>query len=209
MQYQTVPPLASAAHAKVPRASKYPFYRAYSLPVAATASTPPLRSAPTTLHRAVVLLHRYLTRYPSTAVTGMRKWVRRIALPGTLSLALHCHASNLHCAASARVNYAGAMMGSVGRFSSSPLHPPASSILIALHDCCSHRTLGLCCCCRCCCHPVQALATACVFLATKVDSAYHRLESVVHVSFRALRASQGRPLEAEYYAPNGVSDLSD
>lgn len=51
---------------------------------------------------------------------------------------------------------------------------------------------------------LQALATACVFLATKIDSAYHRLESIVHVSYRALRELYSKPLEPEYYNPDGV-----
>lgn len=51
----------------------------------------------------------------------------------------------------------------------------------------------------------QALATACVFLATKIDSAYHRLDSVAHACFRALRALQQREPEPEYYNADGVS----
>lgn len=49
-----------------------------------------------------------------------------------------------------------------------------------------------------------ALATACVFLATKIDSAYHRLDSVAHACFRALRALQQREPEPEYYNADGT-----
>jgi hypothetical protein len=49
------------------------------------------------------------------------------------------------------------------------------------------------------------MATACVFLATKIDSAYHRLDSVAHACFRALRAHQQREPEPEYYDADGVS----
>jgi hypothetical protein len=61
-----------------------------------------------------------------------------------------------------------------------------------------------------CCAPaaaehVQAMATACVFLATKIDSSYHRLDSVAHACFRALRAHQQREPEPEYFNADGVS----
>ncbi|KAF8058459.1 CYCT1-5 [Scenedesmus sp. PABB004] len=49
-----------------------------------------------------------------------------------------------------------------------------------------------------------AVATACVFLATKIDSSYHRLESVAHAAIRALRDMQGRDMEREYFNPDGT-----
>lgn len=54
---------------------------------------------------------------------------------------------------------------------------------------------------------LQALATACVFLATKMDSTYHSLMNITHVSYRALREKQARPFDQEYFNQDGVSVL--
>jgi len=56
--------------------------------------------------------------------------------------------------------------------------------------------------------PLQAHATACVFLASKIDSVYHRLENIVHTAICELRRLQGRTMEPEYFNPDGVSNAA-
>jgi hypothetical protein len=53
-------------------------------------------------------------------------------------------------------------------------------------------------------HAIQAHAVACVFMSQKLDSVYHRLESVVHSSIVELRKMQQRQMEPEYFNPDGV-----
>lgn len=54
---------------------------------------------------------------------------------------------------------------------------------------------------------VQAVATACVFVASKLDSVYHRLENIVHTSICELRRAQQRSMEPEYFNADGVGLL--
>lgn len=49
-----------------------------------------------------------------------------------------------------------------------------------------------------------AHAVACVFMSQKLDSVYHRLESVVHSSIVELRKMQQRQMEPEYFNPDGT-----
>jgi hypothetical protein len=41
-------------------------------------------------------------------------------------------------------------------------------------------------------------------MSQKLDSVYHRLESVVHSSIVELRKMQQRQMEPEYFNPDGV-----
>eukprot|EP00775_Hariotina_reticulata_P007092 gene7092-7305_t len=55
-----------------------------------------------------------------------------------------------------------------------------------------------------------AVAVACLFLATKIDSSYHRLESVVHAAYVQLKRFQNKPFDNEYFytAPDRASQQS-
>jgi hypothetical protein len=46
---------------------------------------------------------------------------------------------------------------------------------------------------------LQAVAVACLFLATKIDSSYHRLESVVHAAYVQLKRFQNKPFDNDYF----------
>lgn len=87
----------------------------------------------------------------------------------------------------------------------------------SLHKCtpCMARCLGQgappcvslrCCCrrCRTCIWPGQAHAVACLFICQKLDSVYHRLDSIVHSAIVELRKMQKRQMEPEYFNPDGV-----
>lgn len=50
----------------------------------------------------------------------------------------------------------------------------------------------------------QAHAVACLFVCQKLDSVYHRLETLTHAAFRVLRQMQKRQLEPEYFCADGV-----
>ena len=53
----------------------------------------------------------------------------------------------------------------------------------------------------------QAVATACIFLASKVDSVYHRLDNICHTAICELRRAQNRSMEPEYFNPDGVGGV--